>query len=376
MIYFIYIIIVIAFLDTFSQLPIIGPFAQDLGATSIFIGLIIGVYSLTNLVGNLVAGIWIDKFGRKKILISGMLFVSVCLIGYTFVNTPQQLLVIRMLHGIGGGLLVPAAFAFLGDHAHTKNRGKTMALSGACVGVSAIIGPAFGAITTQVLGINSVFIIISILFLVTSLLIIFFLKESFLPKHTDKVKFEYNHFAKLLRLPPLINAYIGAFSLMLTLGILAYMLPFKMEETEQSAVFSGILLSTFGIVAILFFLLPTNQLFDRIRREKLILAGMLLVAVALVMLSSFNQLIILFTAMIFYGTGFACIFPSVTALVVDNSHKSERGKAFGLFYAFFSLGVVVGSFFIGTLNTDPNQGFFIGALIMSFLSFIIYRRIS
>lgn len=376
MIYFIYIIILIAFLDTFSQLPIIAPFAQDLGATSLSIGLIIGVYSLTNIFGNLIAGIWIDKFGRKKILISGMLFVSVCLIAYTFVTTPQQLLGIRMLHGIGGGLLIPAAFALLGDNAHTKNRGKIMAFSGACVGASAIIGPAFGAITTQILGINFVFIIISVLFLVTALLIMVFLKESTIPKQSDKVTFENNHFSKLLLLPPLINAYIGAFSLMLTLGILAYMLPFKLEATQQSAIFSGMLLSTFGIVAILFFLLPTNQLFDKIRREKLILAGMLLVVVALVILSSFSQLIILFAAMIFYGVGFACIFPSVTALVLDHARENERGKAFGLFYAFFSLGVVFGSFFIGSLNTDPNQGFFIGALIMSLLSFIIYRRIS
>lgn len=375
MVYFLYIIIVIAFLDTFSQLPIIAPFAQSLGATSLLIGLIVGMYSLANMGGNIIAGQWIDKFGRKKILVIGLFSVSICLIGYAFVTTPQQLLLVRFLHGIGGGLLVPAAFAFLGDHSRTATRGKTMAFSGACVGISAIIGPAFGAIITRTLGIDWVFYIISALFLVTAIFVMIILKENFSTKQTEKTKFDTEATLKLLRLPPLINAYIGAFSLMLTLGILAYMLPFKITASGQSIAFSGILMSSFGIVAILFFVLPTNQIFDQVKREKMVIVGMLFVTGSLVILSLFELIFILFIAMFFYGIGFACIFPSVTALVIDHSNKHERGRAFGLFYAFFSLGVVVGSFIVGALNTPPNQGLFIGAFIMLCLALIVQWRI-
>ncbi|QOY34845.1 MFS transporter [Anaerobacillus isosaccharinicus] len=375
MVYFLYIIIVIAFLDTFSQLPIIAPFAQSLGATSLLIGLIVGMYSLANMGGNIIAGQWIDKFGRKKILVIGLFFVSICLIGYAFVTTPQQLLLVRFLHGIGGGLLVPAAFAFLGDHSRTSTRGKTMAFSGACVGISAIIGPAFGAIITRTLGIDWVFYIISALFLVTAVFVMIILNENFSTKQTEKTKFDTEATLKLLRLPPLINAYIGAFSLMLTLGILAYMLPLKIAASGQSIAFSGILMSSFGIVAILFFVLPTNQIFDQVKREKMVIVGMLFVTGSLVILSLFELIFILFIAMFFYGIGFACIFPSVTALVIDHSNKHERGRAFGLFYAFFSLGVVVGSFIVGALNTPPNQGLFIGAFIMLCLALIVQWRI-
>lgn len=374
MLYFIYIIIVIAFLDTFSQLPIIAPFAQGLGATSLMIGLIIGMYSLANMGGNILAGQWIDTFGRKKILVIGLLFVSICLIGYTLVSTPKQLLLVRLVHGIGGGLLIPAAFAFLGDRTQPNSRGKAMAFSGACVGIAAIVGPAFGGITKGTLGINWVFYIISGLFLLTALFVSLFLKESFISKQTLKTNFKFSEIIRLLTLPPLINAYIGAFSLMLTLGILAYMLPLKIEATGLSTAFSGILLSTFGVVAILVFLLPTNKLFDKVKREKMVVYGMLFVIFALLVLSSFENVVILLTAMIFYGVGFACIFPSVTALVIDHSHQNERGRAFGIFYAFFSLGVVVGSFLIGAINVEPNQGLFIGAVIMTFLASVTKWR--
>ncbi|WP_338324547.1 MFS transporter [Anaerobacillus alkaliphilus] len=375
MLYFLYVMIVIAFLDTFAQLPIIAPFALSLGANSLLIGLIIGMYSFANMGGNIIAGVWIDKFGRKKILVIGLFFVSICLLGYTMVTTPLQLLAIRTIHGIGGGLLVPAAFAFLGDHSRTTTRGKTMAFSGACVGIAAIIGPAFGAIITNSFGIDWVFYIISILFFVSALLVSIILKENYSPR-SEKEKFSMASINKLLRLPPLVNAYIGAFSLMLTMGILAYMLPLKIEAADQSVALSGILLSTFGIVAILVFVLPTNQVFDRVRRERLMIIGMLFISIALIILSSFNLVGVLFIGMFFYGIGFALIFPSVTALVIDHSDKNERGRAFGLFYAFFSLGVVAGSFFIGALNVLPNQGLLIGAICIGLLASLIYRRIT
>lgn len=375
MVYFLYIIVVIAFLDTFAQLPIIAPYAQGLGASSLLIGLIIGMYSLANMGGNIIAGQWIDRFGRKRILVIGMLFVAICLLGYTYVTTPEQLLWIRLLHGIGGGLLVPAAFALLGDRTRSTTRGKTMAFSGACVGISAIIGPAFGSIVTKTLGIDAVFFIISGLFFFTALLVIVFLKETYSAPQKEKEKFSKEHLLKLLKLPQLVNAYLGAFSLMLTLGILAYMLPLKIADSGYSIAFSGILLSTFGIVAILIFVLPTNQIFDQVKREKVVLTGMISVTIALLILSLFEAIIVLFIAMIFYGIGFACIFPSVTALVIDHSTKSERGRAFGIFYAFFSLGVVTGSFFIGALNVVPNQGLLVGAVIMLLLAITIKLRI-
>lgn len=375
MIYFIYLIIVISFLDTFAQLPIIAPFSQSLGANSLLTGLIIGMYSLTNMGGNIIAGQWIDAFGRKKILIIGMLFVSICLFSYTFVKTAEQLLLIRFFHGIGGGLLVPAAFAFLSDRTDENSRGKTMAFSGAAVGISAIIGPAFGGITKQILGIDWVFYIITILFLITALFTSLLLKEDYIIKEQKEDTFNFKPIIKLFKKPPLINAYIGAFALMLTLGILAYMLPLKVEQSNLTAAFSGLLLSTFGIVAILVFLLPTNKLFDKVRPEKMVLIGMLLVTIALLILSFFKSIVVLFVAMVFYGLGFAFIFPSVTALIVDHSQKTERGRAFGLFYAFFSLGVVTGSFVIGALNVPQNVGLFVGAIFMLFFTLVVLSRV-
>src|SRR5690625_7730228 len=88
----IYIIIVVAFLDTFIQLPIITPYSLELGASYTLTGMIVAVYSFTNMIGNIVGGHWIDRFGRKKMLFTGIVTVFVALLFYPLAQNGIQLL--------------------------------------------------------------------------------------------------------------------------------------------------------------------------------------------------------------------------------------------------------------------------------------------
>src|SRR5690625_4094877 len=121
-----YFIIIVAFLDTFIQLPIITPYAQELGASLALTGGIVAVYSLTNMVGNIVGGHCIDRYGRKRMLLTGMIAVTIILLFYPYAQTGEQLFIIRFFHGLAGGILIPAAFAYVGDLSSKASRGKTM----------------------------------------------------------------------------------------------------------------------------------------------------------------------------------------------------------------------------------------------------------
>lgn len=41
-------------------------FAQSLGGSPLIIGLVVGMYSFANMIGNIIAGAAVDKFGAKK----------------------------------------------------------------------------------------------------------------------------------------------------------------------------------------------------------------------------------------------------------------------------------------------------------------------
>lgn len=368
---FIYAIVIIAFIDTFSQLPIMSPFAFSLGASTAVIGFVVGMYSFSNMLGNILAGYLIDKRGAKIVLVLGLLITGIFIGFYTLVKTPEQLLMVRFLHGLSGGFLVPAAFTLISYTGKKGKQGKSMALSGAAVGISAIVGPAFGGIVANKLGLQWVFIPISIIMIVMSAVTLFLLKE-LKPNKLEPSKVPTNSsFIQLFQTPLLVVAYLGAFSLMFAQGALAFLLPLKVAALGFGSQFSGLLLSTFGIVAIIIFLLPTNKLFDHLKHQYVLITGMIIISIALFALSLANQMPILFIIMVLYGIGFACLFPTINALIVKSTSPSTRGKAFGLFYAFFSLGVVLGSSIIGILTLSYDSGFMIGATVLILNAIII-----
>lgn len=355
-------VIIVSFLDTFIQLPIITPYALELGASHFLAGAIVAVYSLTNMIGNIFGGHWIDRYGRKKMLFWGMASAVVILIFYPIAQTAEQLFFIRLFHGLAGGLLIPAAFAYVGDISKEKSRGKTMALTGGSIGIAAIVGPALGGIMAARSEIEFVFIFVAILFLISSFLIWKYVEETFVS--TEKGKFRLSEFGPLIKHPLVLQASLAAFALMVSNGTLAFALPLKVEEMGLSSSTTGMLLSTFGIVAIIVFLTPINRIYDRISPVILVVLGITFIGTVHIMLNLITVLPVIIGLMLFYGIGFAFVFPSMNKIVTEASSKVDRGKAYGIFYSFFSLGAVAGSFVSGATSELLGLPFLSSAVTM------------
>jgi len=366
----VYFIVIVSFLDTFVQLPIITPFSISLGASHLLTGAIVAIYSLTNMLGNVVGGHWIDNFGRKKMLLYGMIGVTIMLCFYPFAQTGVHLLIIRFLHGLFGGILIPAAFAYIGDLTDNKARGRTMAFTGASIGTSAIVGPAIGGIMAARASYESVFLFIAGLFIVTIILLVKYIEESF--SSSERTKVQAKDFIPLLKNPLLMQASLAAFALMVSNGTLAFALPLKVEVLNMTSQTTGMLLSIFGIVALIVFLTPLNRMYDHFSSMSLVLTGICFIGLSLFILNYLTTFPVSIAAMIIYGFGFALIFPSMNQIVSEASTKVDRGKAYGIFYAFFSLGVVAGSAVSGFVSEMLGSPFIVSALIMLTIAFIIF----
>ena len=363
----------VAFLDLFTLLPIVSPIAAGLGGSAFVMGVAVGIYSFTNMFGNMFGGMGIDKVGAKRILMAGMFFTSINLMLYTFVSSPEQLLLVRLIHGMGSGLLAPSAFALMAQFAREGKYGITMAHTGAIVGVSAIFGPAFAGIVSSKLGYDYVFYSVSALMIIS-----FFLVLVFVPtlerKKKDRNLDGKPAFKEVLKSKLLTNAYLGSFSLFFTLGVVTVLLPIRAAEISTNGALGGMMISTFGIVAIIIFLLPTNRMYDYFNPQKIQILGMMIVALSQALLSIFMTPVQIFIAMGIFGLGFALMFPSMTTTIMHVVDEVHRGKAFGIFYACFSLGVVVGSFVVGIIKATPSLGFITGSGIVLLMSLIVYYR--
>ncbi|GEL07890.1 putative MFS family arabinose efflux permease [Salisediminibacterium halotolerans] len=370
-----YVLILVAFMDTFIQLPIITPYAQELGASNVLTGSIIAVYSLANMAGNVFGGYWIDRFGRKKMLLTAMTAAAAVLLLYPLAGSGEQLFSIRFLHGLAGGILIPAAFAYVGDKTVPENRGRKMAYTGAAIGIAAIIGPALGGGIAASAETEYVFIFTAVLFAVTVFFASRYLHESFSPPERGKVSLQ--DFGPVLKEPAIFKAALTAFALMISNGTLAFALPLKIEGAGYSSAFTGALLSVYGVVALIVFLTPLNRVFDRVHPVPLMIAGMIMIGASMIMLSYFQLLIVIILAMVVYGSGFAFVFPSMNRMVADASSAVDRGKAYGIFYSAFSLGVVSGSFLSGAVTEWFGLPFlFASVMILSFafLLFSLHHR--
>lgn len=357
-----YFIIIVSFLDTFIQLPIITPYSIELGASHLLTGAIVAVYSLTNMVGNIFGGHWIDRYGRKKMLFTGMLAAAVILVFYPLAQNGYHLFIIRFLHGLAGGILIPAAFAYVGDRSNKKTRGRTMALTGASIGTAAIVGPAIGGAMAARASVEYVFIFVAILFIICTILIAKYVEESYTP--TDRGKLSLNEFLPLLKNPLVLQASLAAFALMISNGTFAFAFPLKVEEMGMTSEITGMLLSIYGIVAIIVFLTPLNRMYDRFSPVTLVAIGIGLIGFVHIMLNIISIFWVVVLLMVVYGVGFAFVFPSMNRIVADASTKVDRGKAYGIFYAFFSLGVIAGSFVSGATSDLIGLPFLSSAITM------------
>ncbi|MED3662253.1 MFS transporter [Ureibacillus terrenus] len=370
--YLIYIIIFFSFFDLFTQLPVMSPFAESLGATAFITGLIVGMYSLTNTFGNIISGFWTDRSGSLPVLLFGLFATGISLFCYALVETPSVLLLIRFVHGFVGGFIVPAAFAFLSNITVKEKRGQGGAISGALIGIAAISGPAYSGILASKTNVPVIFITTGVCLLILGIVSLFVFKKSNPPSKTKKaVNEERIASFKFLRNIGVIKAYSGAFFLMFAQGAIAYLLPLRVQDLDFGAHITGTLLSTFGVVAVLIFLLPTNRLFDKVLPTFTLCIGAALMGLALLMLSAVEGIFWLYIAMAFYGAGFAFLFPSINSLMIDFTTDQERGKAYGYFYCFFSIGTVAGSTLLGWLNLGNQHGLVFTGIILLVFSIIM-----
>ncbi|WP_141504815.1 MFS transporter [Paenibacillus luteus] len=369
----VYSIVFFSFFDLFSQLPVMSTFAASVGASSFVVGFVIGLYSLANTVGNILSGIMTDKIGPFKILMVGLILSSGALMLYHFVDQPFFLIVVRILHGFVAGLIVPAAFTFSANTTINDQQGKKVAFTGTFVGLAAIIGPAFSGIMASKTSVPFVFTCVAVLGFSLSILSAIFLSKYKVAKK-EKISSAVQPSGSLFN-SGVLKAYGGAFFLMFSQGVIAYLLPLHVQTLGYDSRLSGTLMSTFGIIAVLIFVLPTNLIFDRVPPAKTMAVGIGLMGISQLLISQSTTTLALYFVLGLYGVGFAFLFPSINTMLIKATPAELRGKAYGYFYAFFSLGVVAGSSVLGWLPFDITEGFiFTGIVLLVCAVFVAFNK--
>ena len=330
-----------AFFDLFVQFPIIAPYAESLGASAALVGLIVAAYSFTNLFGNLGAGYILDRWGRRTPLIVGMAIAIAAVLSYSLVQTPAQMIAARAVHGIGAAVLAPGAFSIIGDRAASDRWGQAMGLTGALIAVAALVGFPVAGILRDAWSANAVFMVDAAILLATLIVFLLITRDA----STATLKHEPGPSPDTLswRNPSLWSAYGAAFAITVGIGALVTHLPLLLESQGETARRIGLAFAIYALVAMLMMASPVSRSGDRFGRFGPLIIGLLGVAAGLAVLGVFQGYAAVAAGMAVFGLGYGLVFPAATALVIGATGADRRGMAFGIFYAVYSLGVVVGA---------------------------------
>ncbi|HZM77231.1 MAG TPA: MFS transporter [Candidatus Limnocylindrales bacterium] len=130
----------------------------DLGATYSELQWIAAGYTLALAVGLLTGGRLGDMFGRKRILMIGLVGFVAASLSCSAAWAPEALVASRVVQGLFGAIMIPQCFGLLRD-LFGPHVGKAFAAFGPIIGLSTILGPVVAGLLTDGAGWRAVFAI-------------------------------------------------------------------------------------------------------------------------------------------------------------------------------------------------------------------------
>ncbi len=124
-----------------GKMPLLPLFAATLGASGPFLGLIVAVSTCTGMLLKPLVGMLSDRWGRRWWLLTGTLLFTFMPFLYRFVQHPEHLLILRVLHGMATAIYGPVTLAYVAEQTHSR-RAEALGWFGIARHVGYIAGPA------------------------------------------------------------------------------------------------------------------------------------------------------------------------------------------------------------------------------------------
>ncbi len=104
-------------------------------------------------------GVLGDRYGRKRMLMTGMVLFGLASLASAYAQDPAQLIAARALMGLGGAAIMPATLAIISNVFPIHERGKAIGIWAGGVGIAVAIGPITGGVLLEHFWWGSVFLV-------------------------------------------------------------------------------------------------------------------------------------------------------------------------------------------------------------------------
>jgi len=164
-------------LGLFMILPIFAIYGKELsGYSPIWLGLAIGAYGLTQALLQIPMGILSDKYGRKPIILIGLVIFCLGSVVAAMSDTIYGVVIGRCIQGMGA--IASAVLALAADLSREDQRPKVMATIGMFIGVSFTVAMVVGPIVAEAFGLSGLFWFTAVLTILAMVMIQFMVPNS------------------------------------------------------------------------------------------------------------------------------------------------------------------------------------------------------
>ncbi len=369
--------------------PILPTYAESFQVSYTLVGFVVSSFALTRMILDMPAGLLSRRFDKKKIMISGLLLLSVSSVLAGLAPNYITLVIARMIEGAGSALYVTTATVFLAQISGEEKRGQWMSLYMGMLLLGAIFGPTFGGILADTYDIRAPFFAYAI---ITGLAVIPTLT---LPKLTNSgnvsSSFELREILRDMRQvlsnPSFLLVTFAVFTLfLLRTGVRSTLVPlFAANNLGMDSSSIGLVLTIGGITTALT-ITPMGSISDRIGRKIPLLLCLVLTAGITLLIPFSANLFTLSIAVAIYGAVIGLQGPSA-AYVTDVSPQDKLEVSMGLYRMLSDFGFVVGPLLLGFLadiTATPVVGethsgligifpFMVASIILMIAFFVLLR---
>jgi len=362
--------------------PFLPLYAELLGATlGLQVGFMTSAFTMSRAASSIPLGSLSDKFGRKKMIVIGLLTYGIATFAYALASDWTHLIGLRAVQGISAGMLWPSATALIADEVPPGSRGKALGTFNAAATAGLLGGPALGG-ALQLFARNALqfdivdsfrvpFYAGGLLGILSAVLALKLVAERPKRLHVKPDSIVLSNVAPKFK--KTFYSLLGlAFAHGFSLSFLGPIVVFYVQHQFRLSVDA-----TTSTMAIAFFFSGlanmTSQFFmgrfaDKLSRKKLLLFGAVSSQLATIAIAFSPTVLILTVMMTARAALSAAYVPALSSLQEDIIPRSARGKLTGVMDAAGNIGSILGPI-VGFALYDyvgTNTPFFATAIIFFF----------
>ncbi len=322
-------------------------------------GLAVGIFVIAALLARFAAGIYIDRIGRKKVLIISLLAFVITMFLHLGANSLAFLMLLRFAQGAAFGFITTAAGAIAAELIPDERRGEGIGYYSTAMNVAMAIGPFLGIVISTYATFQMIVLVGGIVAFI-DLIITLFIKVPKIQISPEQLKgmkrFKVSNFIE----PKSVPISIGIFTVALGYSSLLSFLSTYAKDIQMENVASFF----FVVYAIAVILSRpfTGKWFDRYGENAVNYPLLICLALGFLCLSTAPNGILFLLAAALIGIGFGNVQSNYQAIAIQQAPSNRKALATSTYFIFLDLGTGSGPYLLGILVGFMGFRYLYGAI--------------